>query len=142
MTHEESIGTLIYWIESRGYFVEFAHNGDDSVDREIKVISINSTRSLETQLYILLHECGHILVSKSDKVVNGTEEVLQKYSEKSKIYKVFTVIEEVEAWKRGLALAERLSIPVDKEKWNRDVSRAIGTYMEWTLGVGKFSSQS
>ena len=98
-------------------------------------MSINSTRSLETQLYILLHECGHILVSESDSIVNGAEEVFDKYGEKTKIYKVFTVIEEVEAWKRGLRLAKKLNIPVNKEKWNRDVARAINSYMKWAIGV-------
>ena len=138
MTHEQALGTVIYWLQSKGYFVDFARNGDDSVDREAKIVSINSTRSLETQLYTLLHECGHVLVSKSDSIVNGAEEVLGKYGEKTKIYKTFTVIEEVEAWKRGLSLANRLCIPVDKDKWNRDVARAIGTYMEWALKVGRF----
>jgi len=131
MTHEQALGTVIYWLQSKGYFVDFARNGDDSVDREAKIVSINSTRSLETQLYTLLHECGHVLVSESDNIVNGAEEVLGKYGEKTKIYKTFTVIEEVEAWKRGLKLAGRLHVPVDKKKWNRDVARAITSYMKW-----------
>jgi len=122
---------VLSWLEKRGYHIDFDRNGDDSVDREVKIVSINSTRSKETQLYILLHECGHVLVQDSDKIVNGIEEVLCKYSERTKIYKAFTVIEEVEAWKRGLALAKRLRISVNKEKWNRDVARAIGAYMRW-----------
>ena len=135
MTHEEAISTIIYWLESRGYYIEFDRKGDDSVDREAKIVSINTTRSEETQLYILLHECGHILVAESDTVVNGIEEVLNKYSEKTKIHKVFTVIEEVEAWKRGLKLAGRLGVPVNKDKWNRGVARAINSYMKWALNV-------
>jgi len=131
MTHEQALGTVIYWLQSKGYFVDFARDGDDSVDREAKIVSINSTRSLETQLYTLLHECGHVLVSESDNIVNGAEEVLGKYGENTKIYKTFTVIEEVEAWKRGLKLAGRLHVPVDKKKWNRDVARAITSYMKW-----------
>ena len=138
MTHEESIDTLVYWLQKRGYFVDFDRNGDDSVDREEKIVSINSTRSLETQVYVILHECGHVLVAKSDNIVNGAEEVLCKYSERSKIFKIFTVIEEVEAWKRGLRLANKLDIPIDKNKWNKDVARAINKYMQWTMGVEGF----
>jgi len=131
MTHQGSISAVIYWLEKRGYHIDFDRNGDDSVDREAKIVSINNTRSKEMQLHILLHECGHVLVQDSDKIVNGIEEVLCKYGERTKIYKVFTVIEEVEAWKRGLALAKRLGIDINKEKWNRDVARAIGAYMRW-----------
>jgi len=83
----------------------------------------------------MLHEAGHLLVGESDSVVNGEEEVLKKYSEKSKIHKTFTVIEEVEAWKRGLGLARRLGIPINKEKWNKDVARAIYKYMIWATEV-------
>jgi ribosomal protein L13E len=137
MSRQEDLCSLEFWANSRGYYVDFARNGDDAVDRESKMISINTTRSLETQLYILLHECGHILVADSDKIVNGAEEVLCKYSQKSKIHRVFTVIEEVEAWKRGLRLARKLGISVDKTKWNKDVARAIKKYMEWALGLYK-----
>ena len=82
MTHEEAIDSLVYWAETKGYVVDFSYNGDDSVDRESKIISINSTRSTETQLYVLLHECGHILVSKSDKVVN-------------EYFNIFTIVSEL-----------------------------------------------
>jgi len=132
MTHEEAIDSLVYWAETKGYVVDFSYNGDDSVDRESKIISINTTRSLETQLYTLLHECGHILIYGSDKVTN-VKEVTDNYNEKSNIHRVFRVVEEVEAWKRGLSLANRLGISVDKEKWNRDVARALKQYMKWCL---------
>ena len=132
MTEKDAIGALEYWAYTKGYHVDFAYDGDDSVDKVAKIISINTTRSLETQLYTLLHECGHILVYGSDNVVN-VKEVTDRYNEKTSIHRVFTVIEEVEAWKRGLSLAKRLGITVDKEKWNRDVARALKQYMKWCL---------
>lgn len=134
MTHEEALGALEYWAYTKGYYVEFARNGDDSVDRESKIVSINTTRSEETQLYTLLHECGHILVYGNDKVMNA-QGVMDSFGEKSNIHRVFTVIEEVEAWKRGLSLANRLGIPVNRDKWNRDVARALKLYMQWCLDL-------
>ena len=62
-----------------------------------------------------------------------TKSVTENFSEKSNMYRVFTVIEEVEAWKRGLSLANRLGIAVNKDKWNRDVARALKLYMKWCL---------
>jgi len=129
--HEDAISSLILWFQKRGYHIELERDGHDAIDRISKFVSINSTRSKETQIHVMLHEAGHLLVGESDSVVNGEEEVLKKYSEKSKIYKTFTVIEEVEAWKRGLGLARRLGIPINKEKWNKDVARAIYKYMIW-----------
>lgn len=132
MTHQDALQTLEYWAYTKGYYIEFSRNGDDSVDRESKIISINTNRSEETQLYTLLHECGHILVYGSDKIMD-TKSVTENFSEKSNMYRVFTVIEEVEAWKRGLSLANRLGIAVNKDKWNRDVARALKLYMKWCL---------
>jgi len=129
--HEDAISSLILWFQKRGYHIELERDGHDAIDRISKFVSINSTRSKETQIHVMLHEAGHLLVGESDSVVNGEEEVLKKYSEKSKIHKTFTVIEEVEAWKRGLGLARRLGIPINKDKWNKDVARAIYKYMIW-----------
>lgn len=134
MSAEAYIGLICDWLDKRNYYVEFSKSGDDSVDRFNRIISINTTRSPETQLHVILHECGHILVFESDTIVSGIDEVLNKYSEKSKIHKTFTVIEEVEAWKRGLKLAKKLGIPINKKKWNKDVARAIYKYMLWATG--------
>lgn len=131
MNHEDAIVTVTCWFQQKGYHVEIDRDGEDAIDRVNKFVSINSTRSLETQLHVILHEAGHLLVEKSDKITKGIPEVLNKYSEKSKIHKTFTVIEEVEAWKRGLKLAGRLGIKINKEKWNKDVARAIYKYMVW-----------
>lgn len=131
MEHEDAISSLILWFQKRGYHIELERDGYDAIDRISKFVSINSTRSKETQIHVMLHEAGHLLIGEADFIVNGEEEVLKKYSEKSKIHKTFTVIEEVEAWKRGLKLAGRLGIEINKEKWNKDVARAIYKYMVW-----------
>jgi GH15 family glucan-1,4-alpha-glucosidase len=131
LNHEDAITAVTYWFQQKGYHVEIDRDGEDAIDRDSKFVSINSTRSLETQLHVILHEAGHLLVEKSDKITNGIPEVLSKYSEKSKIHRTFTVIEEIEAWKRGLKLANRLGIKINKEKWNKDVARAIYKYMVW-----------
>jgi Zn-dependent peptidase ImmA (M78 family) len=124
--------TICIWLYARGFCVNFDTDGDDALYKSSKFISIKNTRSIETQLHVLLHECGHILVDKSD-FINGEKEVLRRYNKKSKIYKTFTIIEEVEAWRRGLKLAKKLAIPINKEKWNRDMARALESYMKWAV---------
>ena len=131
MDRDDDINSLVYWFHKKGYHVELERDGQDAVDRISKFVSINSTRSKETQVHIMLHEAGHVLVGESAGRFNGEAEVLSKYSSKTKIHKTFTVIEEIEAWKRGLKLAGRLGIEINKEKWNKDVARAIYKYMVW-----------
>lgn len=132
MDLKDAILELEFWADGRGYYIDFSKRGGDDVDFQSKIISINTTRSLETQLHTLLHECGHILSYKNGGVLN-TRGVTDRFGSKTRIHRVFTVIEEVEAWKRGFSLAGRLEIPVDQDKWDRDVARALKKYMQWCL---------
>jgi len=134
MTHSEAIDVLVGWLDAKDYYVEFDKKGDDSVSLEDKIVSINTTRSIETQLYILLHECGHVLIHNNEDIVKYRS-VQESFKERSDIHKVFTVMEEAEAWKRGKRLAKRLGIEINEEKWNRDLSRALNKYIKWAAGV-------
>jgi hypothetical protein len=134
MKHREAIDILIGWLDAKDYHVEFDKKGDDSVSLESKIISINTTRSIETQLYILLHECGHVLIHNNDRII-GYREVQENFKERSDIHKVFQVMEEAEAWKRGKFLARRFGIEINEEKWNKDLSRALNKYIKWAAGV-------
>ena len=134
MDKEDGIAILVEWLDRKGYFVDFDKKGDDSVDCSNKIVSINNTRTKETQLYILLHECGHILIDNNESVVKY-KDVQERFAERTAINKVFTVMEEAEAWKRGKLLAKRLGIHIDEEKWNKDITRALGKYIKWAAGV-------
>jgi hypothetical protein len=109
--------------------IDFSNDGDDSVDVISKIISINNKKSIEYQFYTVLHECGHILVKENDSFEIKKNADINP--EKTKAHKVFRVIEEIEAWKRGLTLCKRMGIPVDKKKWDKFVVVAIMNYMVW-----------
>jgi hypothetical protein len=134
MKPPEAMNALVAWLDEKGYSVDFDKKGDDSVALADKIVSINTTRSAETQLYILLHECGHVLIHHNDRLI-GYREVQENFEERTDIHKVFQVMEEAEAWKRGRYLARRLGIEVNEEKWNRDLSRALNKYIKWAAGV-------
>jgi hypothetical protein len=127
-----SINSLIYWADSYGYQVAFVAYGEDSICDSAKYIEINSNNTLETQLYCLLHECGHLLIHNNGSTFNFFK-ISKNFSEKSNTHKVFRVIEEIEAWKRGRGLAKRLCINIDEDAWNRRICSAIKKYMAWAL---------
>lgn len=131
-TFKESIDSLIFWADDYGYSVGFSPNGEDSISSDAKYIEINSNSTIETQLYTLLHECGHLLIYNNGSTF-GFSDIHKNFSEKSNTHKVFTVIEEIEAWKRGRSLAKRLDIYVDDDAWNRRVCSAIKKYMIWAV---------
>lgn len=129
---QRDLDQLTAWVFDKGYFVFFDKDGDDSICRESKIISIKNTRSLQTQLYTLIHECGHLLIYKNNSVFEYSR-IDDSYGENTATRKCFRVIEEVEAWKRGRTLAKKLGIELCDKKWDREVSSAINKYMRWAV---------
>ena len=134
MDYYSAINRLIHWADDKGYHVMIEPDGDDTICYQSKTISIKSTRRDQIQLYILLHECGHLLTENNGSV-HKFDLIKESYTEKAQIVKTYNVIEEVEAWKRGRVLANRLGIPVDEKVWQKEVSKAITKYMKWALGL-------
>ncbi len=132
--NEEYINSLVWWAYQKNYTVIFDKDCDNSMCPESKTILIKNTNSLESQLFTLLHECGHVLIFENKSVFNFRE-IQSKNSKRSSTSKVFTVVEEAEAWKRGRLLANRLCIEVDEEKWNKATARALKKYMKWCLDL-------
>ena len=136
---EHYLSIFTAWAEDKGYFVFFEEDVDDCICPISKLIEINSSASLRQQVYCLLHECGHALIIDNGsfweypkkKLLDSVE--LSPTSERklSDSERVFTVVEEIEAWKRGFKLSERLKIPVDKKEWEAEMIDAIKKYIDW-----------
>lgn len=77
----------------------------------------------------MLHECGHALIFENGSSVYDFEK-FEGLKEKTVASKVFEVIEEIEAWKRGKELARRLRIPIDDVSWDRTMAEAIKKYID------------
>lgn len=128
MDWSQSLNSLVIWADNRGYHVEFVKGGDDSICYISKLIIINSSSPLETQVIRLLHENGHVLIFENGSVFDFKSK--RNYNEKSTAAKVFTVIEEIEAWKRGRELAYRLGIPINEDNWEKSMVRALKKYID------------
>ena len=99
-------------------------------------IVINSSLGIEKKLYILIHEIGHILIRKNwKKFEKEFSAHAGKYYDgrvtRSKKFRVSTVEEEFEAWKRGLRLAKKLGATVDESKFNNFKCECLMSYINW-----------
>lgn len=127
---EGMLDVLCAWAHERNYYISFVRGGDNSICTISKYIEINSRHTKEDQLYYLLHECGHMLVDINGSVLD-VKEGRVKHASRTSTHKIFTIIEEVEAWKRGYALAGRLKIPINQSRWESVMTRALKTYVNW-----------
>jgi Zn-dependent peptidase ImmA (M78 family) len=134
------LNTLILWAEERGYFINFEPKGDNCICLLTKIVEINSKASIKKQFFCLLHECGHILVFENGSFWQYQEKTEplhnqnannQELNKNRKTYKVYTVIEEIEAWERAFKLAKRLNIPIEYDDWEKEMLNAIEKYIKW-----------
>jgi Zn-dependent peptidase ImmA (M78 family) len=111
-----------YLVDIWNVVVDYDPLGLDEYWIDDGVITINDTRSKQEQLFILLHEAGHVALRKDPDFHlicpgGGTSkiEVLQ---------------EEVLAWEQARKIANMLHIPL-AEGWNQHVRQAITKYIHW-----------
>lgn len=134
MNFKSYFDLLELWLYNKGYHVVLETDAQDCVYFNCKQVYINSRNHIEKRLYILLHECGHILIDscRRDRIYSlsrNTEAVIGNRVSKKR--RVAVISEEVEAWKRGERLAKKLQIPVNEEKFDKIRADAIMSYVEW-----------
>lgn len=131
-------------IEDWGFEVDLRPGARDQVALgEVKTISINSSCHPETKFYTLLHEIGHILIRRNWKrfakdypnYLEGPDTPVDGRRERRKSYRIGLIAEEIEAWKRGRAFADRNQLYVDPLKYDTDANAALMTYIDWIADI-------
>jgi len=103
-----------------------------------KIIHINSRQLPEHQLFILLHECGHMLIGSesanpSHRFRLGYPSSFDPEVKGKFIHRCAIVEEEFEAWHRGQKLAAKLNIDINRKNYDSLKTTMLKTYMKWAL---------
>lgn len=128
--------SLIGYAENTlGYTVIEGSDCADSCKSDSKVIEIYSLNGVENRLYALLHECGHALIRKNWTKFKSQYPAHADHDgdgrKESNSLKISTLEEEIEAWKRGWSLSERLNLSLNKESYNKNKNKHLMTYIKW-----------
>ena len=129
--------SLNQWAHLKGYTVSYSYNAEDEVSFENKTITISSRTNPEKMLYSLLHECGHLL-----EYNNNSDSYHKKYplaktimcdgrTRHSNQGRVETIEEEINAWKKGEKLADRLGFKMNKKVYRKYAADNVITYIDW-----------
>ncbi len=99
-------------------------------------IYVSSRLGIEKRLYVLMHEVGHVLIRWNwDKFEKEFSSHAGHYMDgrrsRSRDFKVSTLEEEFEAWKRGKRVAKRLGVVIDDEKFSKFKSSCLMSYINW-----------
>ena len=128
----EELHKVQKYCNRKSYSVVYKPVEYDFVDLEKKKITISTSHSYEIALYSLLHEMGHVtLCNRKKSYKTNFDYVFENFSKSSMVYKLTILLEELDAWKEGLKLAERLNIRVDRRKFEITKAKCISTYITW-----------
>lgn len=128
----------IMLIEDYGVSVDFDEKGEneywfdpDDPD-DMGIITIDSSMSLLDQLFVLLHEAGHVIL-RSNK--ESFDKRFPEIGRDTVQARVETLREEVLAWEEATNLIERLGINnseyFDEVAWKDNYRNALALYASW-----------
>ena len=130
----EGLDTVVNWCYDKGLIVVFSKEPNGVYYDNC--ITLCGRLAPELQLHLLLHECGHYIVSTRDK--GNRFEECDSTDTQSTRHRIDFVDEEYEAWYQGRCLSEKLGVVIDIVSWHAHKDSFLKTYMRWVLKLGEF----
>jgi hypothetical protein len=113
---------LVSWAENLGYEVVFDKDGGNNICFETKTIEISSKVKVEERIYILSHECGHILTSRKRALPHPKA----ASSDDKKMNRLW---EEMISWIKARSILIELEINFDEKKFSAYSARCLANYL-------------
>jgi len=138
----QDLAVVLSWCADHGITVNFTKKSGATFYNNVSRVDIAGRMSPERQLHSLLHECGHYLIgerTKKDRYGMGWTAVEDANVVKTMHHRLDVLEEEFEAWYRGLKLARRLKISLNKKRYDKTRIGQLKTYVDWAARVNGYS---
>lgn len=130
----KNLSTLVEWCGRRGLQVIFAKHENGTYDECACTITIAANASIEKQVFYLIHECGHHLISQHpgdpNRFLAGYNQI-DSHVVRTFQHRLACLEEEMEAWQRGRNLAKKLNLKLDEEALEKLRVHCLRTYVNW-----------
>ena len=130
---EQHLETLIDYCSMKNVMVVFKRGSNDRYEPDENVIYLNSQRTKENQVYLLLHELGHHQVLQ-DRILSEKFEPILSGPKWNLSHQVLQLEEEVMAWYFGEKTARILDITLGK-KYQLLKSKCLKSYIRHLRAV-------
>ena len=140
LEYQKCIEKLSNYLDNKGWYL--AKGNFDAYFHEEKTVVYNhKLRNKNNQIYSILHEIGHMLAFTGNRQAYREKfPVLYKQrfgqggiNKRTNRYRMETVVEEWDAWKRGERLAKKLNLDIDFDKYYTYASRQVKTYYDGVM---------
>jgi hypothetical protein len=132
----QSFIKLESWLREREWGLDWSRLEDDHVNFSERMIVLNVNRTPESQLFGLLHEIGHIILSEEPDYTlrfSRSEEFKHRNERSRETLRVKTEVfgEEWEAWVIGEQFSRRLGLEVNYGSYHDARNRDLKSYASW-----------
>jgi len=123
---------LVKYCEKYNWKVTEKHNISDYVALDLKHIIINSRHTSRNKVFCLLHEIGHILVARSVHYdyIYESPNFSKNIKLEDRHADISTLDEEFAAWRKGLLLAKKRGIYINREEFEKEKIKCLMTYIK------------
>lgn len=126
-----------YLIDEFNVTVDFDEKGlneywfDPADATDSGVVSIDSTMDVLEQLYVVLHEAGHVMLRQSPRFAEDFPDT----GRDTVAGRIEIIREEVTAWRKAEELISKFGISqsehFDRQKWKDNYRNALAQYARW-----------
>lgn len=129
MRDRQRLEILCDYAADKGYVVDLhAHDHEpDEVDPVTKVITISPAQTDRQKVYALAHELGHVLGYEARDFLFADAEGAIKPGHSAR-RRLAVVENELDAWRRGWRLCERLGLGLSPRGYELEASTWLMTY--------------
>lgn len=132
------IDQLRKWLTQRGWRLIRSWSLFDHVDWTEKYVAVNRRRTLQSQVFGILHEIGHIILCETSDYISRFSEAHEFKHRKEKRHETLRVRasvlgEEWEAWTLGESLAKKLDLKLDYLAFRDSRNIDLKSYAEWNV---------
>jgi hypothetical protein len=129
----KQIAVLEKYVASKGWHVKYLDTvKNDWADWSKKTISLKSRVNKEVLFYVFLHELGHMLLFQNNRSYSSKyKEVFDEFTGGAKPISLARIEEELDAWRTGFRLAQRLKLKVDRRNFEKTKAKYAMTYITW-----------
>lgn len=135
---QSALRKLETWLNERRWQVEWSRKFDDHADFTAMKIVVNEKRTLQSQIFGIIHEIGHIMLSESPNYIlrfPASDQYKNRRERRHETLRVRAEVlgEEWEAWTLGEQLARKMNLEIDYNALRASRDRDIKSYAKWLL---------
>lgn len=134
--HDDPALRLTQWLKDHGWSLKMSWSDDDHADFSSKQVVISRRRTSQSQVFGMLHEIGHIILSETADYQTRFPESYefkrrQERPRETLRVRMSVLGEEWEAWALGESLAREMGLQIDYVAMRDSRNLDLKTYMSW-----------